>query len=526
MLIENEYFKLFKEQTDIIIYLKKLGYPLKEFTQIMQEYPRLKLHSFSTLQKALTAVEKETMIGVWQPLIELTVSKDKLEVHAVIRSTAEGIQREKNELIAQLNEKLDELGVVFGRKSVDEWINEKAQPVLVASGRVPVRGTDAKITYIERPARKPVIREDGSANYYEMNFVYSIEEGQWLGEKIDAQLGEDGVDVFGQLVPAPIGKNLELRYDEQSVYAEEEEEEGKTILRAKNSGTLEYINNRIRINQLLVVQEDVGPETGDINFAGAIKILGTIRAGYSVQAEGDISIEGKEGVTNAKMIRSTGGDIYIKGGVFGHHETLIEANGNIFLKHANNCTLIGKKLHIGLYLLGSEVTANEVYVEQNDGKIIGGVTEALFKVKCAVVGNAHERKTVIRVKGIDRGKHEKNVQQLSAELKENYTLMNKIIEYQTLVTQTSVKLSYDDRLRLEKMEDSLEKIEDEMTRINKEVQYSLAMLKVKEKPEVHIQNSVFPGTIIEVGPTTYRIDRETKGVFTTKQPSLAEEVPK
>ena len=39
------------------------------------------------------------------------------------------------------------------------------------------------ITYIEIPERRPVIREDGSADYYEMNFVTPVNEGDWLGEK-------------------------------------------------------------------------------------------------------------------------------------------------------------------------------------------------------------------------------------------------------------------------------------------------------------------------------------------------------
>ena len=65
-------------------------------------------------------------------------------------------------------------------------------------------------------------------------------------------------------------------------------------------------------------------------------------AGYSVIATGDISIESLEGVNAAKLIKSTEGDVFIKGGIFGKGETMVEACKNIYIKHANDCTLEAK----------------------------------------------------------------------------------------------------------------------------------------------------------------------------------------
>ena len=64
-------------------------------------------------------------------------------------------------------------------------------------------------TYIEIPERRPVIREDGSADYYEMNFVTPVNEGDWLGEKVPAQEGIDGKDVLGNSFPAQRGDDDE-----------------------------------------------------------------------------------------------------------------------------------------------------------------------------------------------------------------------------------------------------------------------------------------------------------------------------
>ena len=109
------------------------------------------------------------------------------------------------------------------------------------------------------------------------------------------------------------------------------------------AGHLEYTNGIIGIGKQLIISGDVGPETGSITFDGAVAVYGTVLAGFSVNATGDISIEGNEGVTNAKEIQSSQGDIYIKGGVFGGGMTIVEAKGDIFIKHANNCKLYGDR---------------------------------------------------------------------------------------------------------------------------------------------------------------------------------------
>ena len=94
----------------------------------------------------------------------------------------------------------------------------------------------------------------------------------------------------------------------------EEQEADKVVLRASHGGALESINGLISVGKQLIVSGDVGPETGSIKFDGSVAIYGTVLAGFSVNATGDISIEGNEGITNAKEIQSSEGDIYIKGG--------------------------------------------------------------------------------------------------------------------------------------------------------------------------------------------------------------------
>ena len=96
------------------------------------------------------------------------------------------------------------------------------------------KGEPAQVRYLEPAEKKPVIREDGKADYFDMNFIVEIHEGSWLGEKIPSKEGENGFNILGEIVPGKKGKDLLLKYDPKSAY--EVEEDGKIVLRSKVIG--------------------------------------------------------------------------------------------------------------------------------------------------------------------------------------------------------------------------------------------------------------------------------------------------
>jgi len=351
VLIQNDYFDLELQDEKVVVRPKKAGFPLKAFDAITKQYPRLKISSFAVLRKALTETEGEHIIGSWLADFELFITADKMRAQLIINMPAQEFEDNKQAILEQATQSLDSAGVDYGRVPLQEMSFKAGEPLIAAVGKQPEQGADAVITYMEIPDRKPVIREDGSADYYEMNFVTPVNEGDWVGEKVPPQEGIDGKDIFGNVLVAQRGNDNKLSYDRKAI--SEVEEQGKIVLRAIHGGALEHVNGVIGIGKQLVITGDVGPETGNITFDGAVSIYGTVLAGYSVKATGDISIEGNEGVTNAKEIQSSQGDIYIKGGVFGGGMTIVEAKGDIFIKHANNCKLYAPvySTHLGVLLI-------------------------------------------------------------------------------------------------------------------------------------------------------------------------------
>lgn len=490
---------------------KKSGFPIKSFDKITQEFPRLKITSFPELRRALATEGNESEIATYAPAIEIIVSSDKMKAEAEIYLTAKEIEEKKHELTALVAEALRTKGIQPMQTNIN-WSEVKTrQSFIVVEGTLPIKGADAVITYIEVPERRPVIKEDGSANYYEMNFVTPIGKGDWLGEKVPAQEGTNGTDIYGNEIMSKKGLDNKLYYDRKSV--EEVQENGKIVLRAIHGGVLEFKNGVVGIGQQLVINGDVGPETGSITFDGTVVISGTVLAGYSVNATGDISVGAKEGVTNAKEVRSEQADVYIQGGVFGGGNTVIEAKGTIFIKHANECNLFAHTIQTGLYLLGSEVIADYVYVDRNKGRIIGGNIEVKYRIECAFAGNRHERVTVLNAKGADKEALHIEVQKMAMAIK---NLQKQIIQLETHIEPFEKNIETlvgPKREAYDKIHDALRKSREEVFVFDQAIQANLHIMKTAIAPQIEITREANPGVTIQIGSRTATLESPTKGVF-------------
>lgn len=513
MLVQNDYFDMYIEDNEVLLNLKKTGYPLKSFDMITREHPRVKLTSFPALRKALTEIGNEQKIGSYSPLIDILISTNNMRAEFILNTTVTEFEKNKDQMIQEIEIALDAHNILFGRLEIDKDDIIPGRSTLAAVGLEPRQGADAQITYIKKPVKKPIIREDGVADYYEMNFVTHIKKGEWLGEKIPPQEGTPGKDIFGTPIQALRGTDGILRYDRKSIV--EVEEPGKIVLRALYGGSLEFIDgNIVSVSKQLIINGDVGPETGSINFDGAVTVYGTVLAGYAVNASGDISVEGNEGVTNAKEICSAEGDLYIKGGVFGGDLSVIEASGDIYIKHANNCKLHARELHVGLYILGSEVVAQKVFVDKNKGKIIGGRVEALYRIECGYAGNSHERTTHLHAKGIDKDMIYREIQQMAIDLKELQSTTSTLESQLTLIdSKADSQLLGSQAEAYEKLRDALNASREKMFELDHEIQLGLHKIKTAIPPQIEITQEANAGVIIQIGHKSSILNKTTKGVF-------------
>ena len=514
IIMENDEIILSTENNGrVFMTIKKERYNLKKVDELTRNHPRLKISNFLALKKAVESGSHEPIeLGTWIDSMELEISSDNMQAILTVYESQSFIKENLESLQINIQKLLQEHQIIFGRQPLDLLTIKTGKSYIIAEGLPPEKGADAKITYLQQAEKTPVINDDGKADYFDMNFLIEINEGSWLGEKIPAKYGVAGKNILGEIIPPLMGEDLPLKYDTKSAY--EVEEEGKTVLRSKTKGVIGEVNGVLTVQKHLVIEGDVGLETGNLKFDGSIQVRGTVMAGYSIIASGDISIESNEGVHAAELIKSTEGDVFIKGGIFGRGITTIEAHCNIFVKHANECTLEAKDtIQIGSYSLGATIFCDKLMVDERKGKIIGGKVIAVNSITAAYSGNNSERKTELIVQGIDRKILTENAKTKAQEmmnLQEETTKLNfslsQLNQFKTSMSVQQVALYEQTKQKYNETKRKVKELDEEIQRI-------LKMLRHTSDYFVDIKREANPGTVIQIGNKSSYLTKQTKGKF-------------
>jgi uncharacterized protein (DUF342 family) len=522
---KNDYLYLQFEQDKVFVEVYKLGFQLKDFDQVLKEVPRAGLTQFANLKKALQTIHNESIeIGIIKPRVELVLTKDLLEVKAKLNVSKAELEEFQAEIISEIMEFINNNHITEGvLYDAISWGLLPEAEVIIAQGIAPVHGEDAIVTYYTLTERKPVIKQDGTTDYYEMNFLDEVKQGEWLGEKILANAGTPGITVTGEQILANPGKDKPLYYDRETIAAVDKGD--KIVLNARINGAFAKVDGHIMVQEVMIIEGDVGSKTGNIDYDGSVIIKGTVNDGFSVHATKDISVLSSMGLGSIDSIISRTGDIYIKGGIFGKEKAFIQAANNVYVKHANECTIqAGGDIHIGLYAIGCKISGNNIFLDVNRGRIIGGKIQAKAQVVTAFIGNEAERSTSINIEGFDRDSLKKELDELvdkhlklmiimdklKRELDEYEESFEKIVEERTAATD----------LQSATMRSKYEQIRRLIFTIDERKKALMTFLKTKGEGEVTIMRKAFPKTSLLIKDLQKDIEKSTTGVFFVKNKSM------
>ncbi len=515
ILFENEFLKITERDDKVYIKVEKKGFDIKDFNNILNQVPRLNFTKFLNLKKAFeNCNEYEVEIGSLRPEIEIIISSDEMECKVRFNIDEDYIKENKREVVTRTI-------MVLNQQKVNEGIINDvlygeiipAKELLIAKGVLPIKGEDAIIELYEISEKRPEIRKDGRADFYDLNLIDVVKKGEWLGEKIPATNGQDGKTVNGKIVPAKKGKDKLLRYDTHTV--EEVMEDGKYVLRAKCDGAVTIENGKVKVDNHLIIHGDVDYSTGNLNFNGFITVKGTVKDGFSVTAKNDISILSVMGIGATGKIVSLEGSIYIKGGVNGKGITIVEAKQDVYTKYCNEAEIIaGGKIDIGFYSMDSELKAQRVLLDSKNGRVIGGKINAETQMVAGVVGNKYEKKTEIHVDGFDRLTVKKEFQELLKKYKnllkyaENLKTEIDIYTLNFSINETQEYI-HDYNLQLKKYEEIMEEIAE----LDKKRLILQQTLESKGEGQISVFKGAFPETQIQIKAIRKRINHLISGTF-------------
>lgn len=274
---------------------------------------------------------------------------------------------------------------------------EEKAAVRIAAGTPPVPGVDAHVGYaIDVEKKSGAIQEDGSIDLRERNTAAGIAQDQLLGEFVPATMGQPGVDLSGQEIPAPDGEKREFTAGENV----RTEIEGEVIrCYSEIDGTVLIKGDTVQVNPVLSLTGNVDYDSGNIDVPGDVQISGSVGTGFTVKAGGSVSVG--DTIESGAEVRS-GGDIAAAKGIVGE-TTKVVAVGNVETKFIQNATVLAQgDILVGSYIFnGSVRSGGRVVVSSGGGgrggSIIGGEVIAARGIEAKRVGSSTTDRTVVGI---------------------------------------------------------------------------------------------------------------------------------
>ena len=226
--------------------------------------------------------------------------------------------------LADLKSLLEKIGIIYGVADDDAltgFINQSGYRdtvFRVAGGIAPTDGRDAYIVYMFKRdyLKAGSLSEDGTMDFKNRGEIPFVARGDILAEKIPVKTGKEGINVYGDIIPAAepvdisftLGKGVQLSKDEFQVIA------------AVDGNPKTGSDGEISVNSAYFIEGDVDYTTGHVKFDKNVYITGTIKSGFRVEAIDVVANTVDGGIVKAE------GDVFVQNGVT---ESVIQAKGNI-----------------------------------------------------------------------------------------------------------------------------------------------------------------------------------------------------
>jgi uncharacterized protein len=300
--------------------------------------------------------------------------------------------------------------------AVTEGVNKRLQAVaesflskprafskVVATAKDPVHGVNGSLKWeaafdqVTQPPQRRANSPGGHrppgcpkpVNHYAGFRYVGVKAGEHVATITQPTAGTDGVDVCGQAIKARPGKPCEIRVDNSLTVLED----GKVI--SNYEGTLQFENDTLSVSDVLTVSGCVDFTTGNIKVNGSVYVKEHVRAMFSIDASGDVTVDG---LVEAATINCTG-NFYCRRGVTAKGRGKIVTGAAAEVGYLNDAHgTIGTHLSLRREAIDCEMTIKgDLHAEA--ATIIGGRLDIGGKAVIGTLGSRNGKHTTILPRG-------------------------------------------------------------------------------------------------------------------------------
>ena len=412
--------------------------------------------------------------------------------------------------ILELRSLLASRGVIFGVKDelLENALKAHGTWFKVAEGlpaAAPVHGHVQNHFDVSSQPRIAV-SESGQANMKELGLLENVTVGFILATLIPPKYGIQGRNVCGEILypeeprTATLlsGKNVTVSTDGTELISDID---GRVVLDR---------DGRISVENIYVVNGDVGPATGNVNFLGTVVISGKVCSDYRVKAAQKILVSGSvEGA-----IIEAGQEITVKGGVAGGGHALLQSPGDIHLKFAQDSKIFcGGSLFVDHDLIRVTVVAAQSI--QVKGAIIGGVVTAPT-ITAGRIGSETEVHTIVEFGISSRCKLIcSNLEQEFITARDNLIKLRK--KLQPLVAHYNARkiMTVEEKSTMESLENAVSELETKVLSLSASVRDAISNPSADVRGEVRVAGATYPGVILSTNRQVRAVTHEVKNLAAT-----------
>ncbi|MEW6218810.1 MAG: FapA family protein [Thermodesulfobacteriota bacterium] len=277
---------------------------------------------------------------------------------------------------------------------LQQW-DEAPRLVQVAWGFPPVPGRNARLTrFFETGVRAGTLKEGDFFDLKERHLVTSVRAKTVLAEKILATRGSPGADLFGRKLKTTDGIDIAIACND--LVATEVSAE-KVLYIARVNGVVSFDLGQLRVTECLEVPGDVDYATGNIEVTTSLVIAGSVTAGFTVKAGGDLRIQGTVEL-GATVVAQ--GNLVVEQGIIGA-TTRVAAGGSLRTAFIQDASVVAKgDILVLSYIHSASIRSGGTVTVLKDrdgrgGKIVDCTVCATRGINASAVGSMASQNTLL-----------------------------------------------------------------------------------------------------------------------------------
>lgn len=432
------------------------------------------------------------------------MAEDKKIVHSIVELSADpnnttafisftkpengGVDITYEKILSALGEKHISFGIM--ENDLREAVEKKRYNENICAARwlPPEDGVDGKVTYLFKTNSviAPTEDEHGIVDYKNLGIVNNITKGTTIATITLPTEGKPGKNILG--MPVPQKKGVEARVNASKGTSLVN---NNTELIAACDGNLRFANGAFMVDEELIIAEDVGASTGNIDFIGNVIIRGNVMEGFRVSSKKNITVNGS--AVGAELCAD--GDVIVRTGCI---NSTISSKGNIRSGFFENSRITCENNVEGGSFVGGEVFAEGSISATGKGIMVGGKYTALENIEAGTIGSENYTKTLVSLGNNAVLSEERDILVRSiAEMEDKSDQLGKILEMLTEQAKKAKLPPEREQLKAEALRNKL-KLQMEIKKSKLRIEQIDESLMVAQQLTVSVRKAIYPGVTLRI----------------------------